>query len=156
MSVVTKWSNHTPVINLCMQLYGRLDSADRSLIESCWLKSGCISIEGFKLRKVEQHCGGLHGATLSLCQDGTNLCGTSWCCFILVSKWSKLVWHFMKLLYPCLKMKKTCVGLYVLLYPCLKMGKTCLALHALRKDCVILQLYWWLFSSTKHCGGNMV
>ncbi len=23
---------------------------------------------------------------------------------------------------------------------------------ALRKDFVILQLYWWLFSSTKHCG----
>ncbi len=22
----------------------------------------------------------------------------------------------------------------------------------LRKDFVILQLYWWLFSSTKHCG----
>ncbi len=27
---------------------------------------------------------------------------------------------------------------------------------ALRKDFVILQLYWWLFSSTKHCGWNMV
>ncbi len=23
--------------------------------------------------------------------------------------------------------------------------------HTLRKDFVILQLYWWLFSSTKHC-----
>ncbi len=23
---------------------------------------------------------------------------------------------------------------------------------ALRKDFVILQLYWWLFISTKHCG----
>ncbi len=28
--------------------------------------------------------------------------------------------------------------------------------HALRKDFVILQLYWWLFSSTKHCSWNMV
>ncbi len=27
---------------------------------------------------------------------------------------------------------------------------------ALRKDFVILQLYWWLFSSTKQCGWNMV
>ncbi len=26
----------------------------------------------------------------------------------------------------------------------------------LRKDFVILQLYWWLFSSTKHCSWNMV
>ncbi len=26
----------------------------------------------------------------------------------------------------------------------------------LRKDVVILQLYWWLFSSTKHCSWNMV
>ncbi len=25
-----------------------------------------------------------------------------------------------------------------------------------RKDFVILQLYWWLFSSTKHCSLNMV
>ncbi len=24
------------------------------------------------------------------------------------------------------------------------------------KDFVILELYWWLFSSTKHCGWNMV
>ncbi len=24
--------------------------------------------------------------------------------------------------------------------------------YTLRKDFVILQLYWWLFSSTKHCG----
>ncbi len=27
---------------------------------------------------------------------------------------------------------------------------------ALRKDFVILQLYWWLFSSTEHCSCNMV
>ncbi len=26
----------------------------------------------------------------------------------------------------------------------------------LSKDFVILQLYWWLFSSTKHCSWNMV
>ncbi len=26
----------------------------------------------------------------------------------------------------------------------------------LRKDFVIVQLYWWLFSSTKHCGRNIV
>ncbi len=26
----------------------------------------------------------------------------------------------------------------------------------LRKDLVILQLYWWLFISIKHCGRNMV
>ncbi len=29
-------------------------------------------------------------------------------------------------------------------YACIRMTDT------LRKDCVILQLYWWLFSSTKH------
>ncbi len=28
--------------------------------------------------------------------------------------------------------------------------------HTLRKDFVILQLYWLLFSSTKHCSWNMV
>ncbi len=28
--------------------------------------------------------------------------------------------------------------------------------YTLRKDFVILQLYWWLFSSTKHCSWNMV
>ncbi len=26
----------------------------------------------------------------------------------------------------------------------------------LKKDFVILQLYWWLFNSTKHCSWNMV
>ncbi len=31
-----------------------------------------------------------------------------------------------------------------------------LCLITLRKDFVILQLYWWLFSSTKHFGGNIV
>ncbi len=28
--------------------------------------------------------------------------------------------------------------------------------HTLRKDFVILHLYWWLSSSTKHCSWNMV
>ncbi len=28
--------------------------------------------------------------------------------------------------------------------------------YTLRKDFVILQLYWWLFSSTKYCSWNMI
>ncbi len=36
---------------------------------------------------------------------------------------------------------------------CIK-GMTCWP--TLRKDFVILQLYWWLFSSTNHCSWNMV
>ncbi len=33
---------------------------------------------------------------------------------------------------------------------------TLTAANTLRKDFVILQLYWWLFSSTKYCCSNMV
>ncbi len=34
--------------------------------------------------------------------------------------------------------------------------RNALILYTLRKDFVILQLYWWLFSSTKYCSWNMV
>ncbi len=51
---------------------------------------------------------------------------------------------------------KPCLGdltrYYEADYTCLKGG--CLTIFGgstLRKDFVILQLYWWLFSSTKHC-----
>ncbi len=45
-------------------------------------------------------------------------------------------------------------------YRCSTTGHVCKdedihLLATLRKDFVILQFYWWLFSSTKHCSGNM-